>query len=64
MGRNAIGFELDAKYKEECERRLKTEGTIPASTFDELYEDAEKVERFQNAQSKSVELAEQLKFDI
>ena len=42
MGRNGIGFELDEKYREECMRRLETEGTMPASVFDEMNEDAEK----------------------
>ena len=36
------GFELDEKYREECMRRLETEGTMPASVFDEMNEDAEK----------------------
>lgn len=45
MGRNGIGFELDEKYREECMRRLETEGTMPASVFDEMNEDAEKNNR-------------------
>lgn len=64
MGRNGIGFELDEKYKEECMRRLETEGAMSASVFDEMYEDAEKVERFQKAQAQAVANPGQLKFDI
>ena len=52
MGRNCIGFELDGKYKSECMKRLETEGTIPPSVFDEMYEDDEKAERFQKAQAQ------------
>lgn len=36
MGRNGIGFELDEKYREECMRRLETEGTMPAYEVDDL----------------------------
>lgn len=64
MGRNGIGFELDEKYRQECMRRLEIEGTMPASVFDEMYEDAEKVERFQKAQAQAVANPGQLKFDI
>ena len=52
MGRNCIGFELDGKYKSECMKRLETEGTIPQSVFDEMYEDDEKAEKFQKAQAQ------------
>ena len=52
MGRNCIGFELDGKYKSECMKRLETEGTIPPSVFDEMYEDDEKAEKFQKAQAQ------------
>ena len=52
MGRNCIGFEFDGKYKSECMKRLETEGTIPPSVFDEMYEDDEKAERFQKAQAQ------------
>ena len=52
MGRNCIGFELDSKYKSECMKRLETEGTIPPSVFDEMYEDDEKAEKFQKAQAQ------------
>lgn len=51
MGRNGIGFEIDGRYEEECMRRLETEGNMPASVFDEMYEDAEKAERLQKAQA-------------
>ena len=54
MGRNCIGFELDGKYKSECMKRLETEGTIPPSVFDEMYEDDEKAEKFQKAQAQVV----------
>lgn len=64
MGRNGIGFELDEKYKEECMRRLETEGAMSASVFDEMYEDTEKVERFQKAQAQAVAAPGQLKSDI
>lgn len=49
LGRNAIGIEIDGKYKSECERRLQTEGTIPASVFNEFRSDEEKKEDFLNA---------------
>ena len=49
LGRNAIGFELDGKYKYECERRLATEGNIPASVFNECRSDEEKKNDFLNA---------------
>ncbi len=52
MGRNCIGFELDGKYKSECMKRLETEGTIPPSVFNEMYEEDEKAERFQKAQAQ------------
>ena len=48
LGRNAIGFELDDKYKEECERRLNTEGNISASVFNECRNDEEKKQAFLN----------------
>lgn len=49
LNRKAIGFELDTKYKNECERRLATEGNIPASVFDEHKSDEEKKQAFLNA---------------
>lgn len=49
LNRKAIGFELDTKYKNECERRLATEGNIPASVFDEYKSDEEKKQAFLNA---------------
>lgn len=49
LGRNAIGFELDSKYKEECERRLESEGNIPPSVFDEFKSDEEKKKIYLNA---------------
>lgn len=52
LNRKAIGFELDTKYKNECERRLATEGNIPASVFDEYKSDEEKKQAFLNAISK------------
>lgn len=52
LNRKAIGFELDTKYKKECERRLATEGKIPASTFDEYKNDEDKKKLFSNAIAK------------
>lgn len=49
LNRKAIGFELDTKYKNECERRLATEGNIPASVFDEYKSDEKKKQAFLNA---------------
>lgn len=49
LNRKAIGFELDTKYKNECERRLATEGNIPASVFEEYKSDEEKKQAFLNA---------------
>ena len=49
LNRKAIGFELDTKYKNECERRLTTEGNIPTSVFDEYKSDEEKKQAFLNA---------------
>lgn len=49
LGRNAIGLELDRKYKEECERRLATEGKIPATVFYECRSEDEKKNDFLNA---------------
>lgn len=49
LNRKAIGFELDTKYKNECERRLATEGNISASVFDEYKSDEEKKQAFLNA---------------
>ncbi len=49
LNRKAIGFELDTKYKNECERRFATEGNIPASVFDEYKSDEEKKQAFLNA---------------
>ena len=46
LNRKAIGFELDTKYKNECERRLATEGNIPASVFDEYKSDEKKKQAF------------------
>jgi DNA modification methylase len=52
LGRNAIGLELDGKYKEECERRLNTEGKIPASVFNECRSEEAKKNDFLNAISR------------
>lgn len=52
LGRNAIGFELDAKYKDEIKIRLEIEGNIPASVFDELFSDEIKAEKYRKAQDK------------
>ena len=52
LGRNAIGFEIDGKYKNECEMRLISEGNIPASVFDECRSEEEKKSDFLNAISK------------
>mgnify|MGYP004536672435 FL=1 len=49
LNRKAIGFELDTKYKNECERRLATEGNISVSVFDEYKSDEEKKQAFLNA---------------
>ena len=49
LGRNAIGLELDGKYKEECEHRLATEGKIPATVFYECRNEEEKKNDFLNA---------------
>ena len=49
LGRNAIGIELDEKYEEEAMRRLRTEGNILASVFDESQSDEEKKLSFLNA---------------
>lgn len=49
LNRKAIGFELDTKYKNECERRLATEGNISASVFDEYKSDEKKKQAFLNA---------------
>lgn len=49
LNRKAIGFELDTKYKNECEKRLATEGNISASVFDEYKSDEEKKQAFLNA---------------
>ena len=49
LNRNAIGFELDSKYKAECEKRLNSEGNIPSYVFDECRSDDEKKEAFLNA---------------
>lgn len=49
LGRNAIGLELDGKYKAECERRLASEGNIPVSVFVECRSEEEKKNDFLNA---------------
>ncbi len=49
LNRKAIGFELDTKYKNECKRRLATEGNISVSVFDEYKSDEEKKQAFLNA---------------
>ena len=64
LGRNAIGFELDSKYKDEAAKRLYTEGNIPQSVFDELYEENEKSERFKKAQEEAVNNGGQVKKDV
>lgn len=64
LSRNAIGLELDGKYKEECEHRLKTEGNISASVFNECRSDEEKKNDFLNAISRlCANTPEQLSFD-
>ncbi|MCM1286071.1 MAG: site-specific DNA-methyltransferase [Acetobacter sp.] len=52
LGRNAIGFELDQKYKKEFLVRIETEGNISEDTFDELFEEDEKIKRFKKAEAK------------
>ena len=49
LGRNAIGLELDGRYKDECERRLASEGNIPSCIFDEYRSEKEKKEAFLDA---------------
>lgn len=64
LKRNAIGFELDANYREECEKRLDTEGNIPASVFEECRSDEEKKNDFHKAISRlTPNSANQLMFD-
>ena len=64
LGRSAIGFELDERYREECLRRLATEGTMPASAFDELHEEGEKAARFQRAQGAALGDPHQTRFAL
>ena len=63
MGRRSIGFELDGSYREECLRRLETEGTMPADAFDEMYEEPEKTRRFQKAQAAALKNPNQMRLD-
>jgi len=63
LGRNAIGLELDGKYKDECERRLATEGTIPASVFNECRSEKEKKNDFLNTISRLSSNPRQLSLD-
>ena len=49
LGRNAIGIDIDEKYKSECERRLETEGNIPAEVFDESQSEEKKKLEFLKA---------------
>lgn len=64
LGRNAIGFEIDSKYKCEMQRRLITEGNIPESVFNELFSDEEKSERFRKAQDEALDNCGQISFNI
>lgn len=64
MGRKGIGFELDDKYKEEFERRLRTEGTISTDVFNELREESEKSQIFQKALAEAVSNPNQMRLDI
>ena len=64
MGRKGIGFELDDKYKEEFERRLRTEGTISADVFNELREESEKSQIFQKALAEAVSNPNQMRLDV
>ena len=61
LDRNAIGFELDSKYKSEAYRRIETEGNMEKSVFDELYEDNEKSERYKRAQEDVIRYTDELK---
>ena len=54
LGRNAIGMELDGKYRAECERRLDTEGNISASVFDECRSEEVKKKDYLSAISRAV----------
>ena len=49
LKRDAIGFEVENKYKDEFARRLATEGNIPAEIFEECRNDEEKKQLFLNA---------------
>ena len=49
LGRKAIGFELDKKYEDECNKRLATEGKIPSSVFDECKSKEDKKNAFLQA---------------
>lgn len=64
MGRKGIGFELDDKYKEEFERRIRTEGTISADVFNELREESEKPQIFQKALAEVVSNPNQMRLDV
>ena len=64
LGRSAIGFELDVNYEEECNRRLATEGNIPASVFEECRNDDNKKKDFHDAIANlSLHNPNQLKLD-
>ena len=52
LDRNAIGIEIDAQYQKEAERRLSSEGNIPASVFDECRSEQEKKDDFLRAISE------------
>ena len=65
MGRKAFGFDLDDHYYEEFERRLKTEGNMSPSTFNELLEDTEKAELYKKELSRVLkENPDQLKLNL
>ena len=65
MGRNAFGFDLDDHYYGEFEMRLKTEGNMSPSAFNELLEENEKAEVYQKELSRVLkENPAQLKLDI
>ena len=64
LGRNGIGLELDEKYKCEFERRINTEGNIPARVFDELEEEHVKNERFLQALAQALNYEGQLSLPL
>ena len=52
LERNAIGLEIDSRYKAECDHRLATEGRISPTVFDESKTDEEKSRAFLQALSE------------